>query len=223
MYCHNCGKKIDDSAKFCSFCGAKQILVEDSSNNDSTTSIPSINKSSVQNPVNKKEITPAAKTVSSTTNGTLTSTPQEKKSYGCLIAAILIVVFIVGITIALVKIVDINKTNDNSSSSGGSGVHLFYRDANNGDIVCDMNSDISNLGIKILITPQQDISNLSVLISLYDKNKNVLWSTTKQLGNVTTGNQINVSYSILEIGLSNSLKGNYISVAVVGGTVSYFN
>ena len=135
MYCHNCGKKIDDSAKFCCFCGTKQILIENSSNNNSTASIPSINKSSVQNQANKKETTPVAKTVSSTTNVATTSTPQEKKSYGCLIAAILIILFIVGITIALVKIVDLNKTNDNSSSSsGGSGVHLFYRDANNGDI-----------------------------------------------------------------------------------------
>ncbi len=150
-----------------------------------------------------------------------TQTSNEKKSHGCLIAFIVIIAIIAGLGFGIYKLIEVNASKAMGNTDGNT--KLLSRSANNNDIICDSTLDLSSFGAKFIITPQTDIENLSVKVTLTDKNKKALYTTTKSLGNVKEGISVNFSLSIMDIGLSASLKGEYVSISVVGGTVSYFS
>jgi hypothetical protein len=49
MFCSNCGKEINDTSRFCCFCGAKVISIKKSMTNKETNSHKNINKFSQSN------------------------------------------------------------------------------------------------------------------------------------------------------------------------------
>ena len=151
----------------------------------------------------------------------------EKKSHGFLI--FLIVILVIGACIfGVVKLIQYQQSKQtvdgNGTTQGNSdgNNHLFKRSANNRDISVDSDIDFSSFGIKYTILPQTDIDGLVVTINLLDSNKKIINSVVKSLGNVKQGVQINFSISLFDLGLSVAWNTKYESIAVTGGTVSYF-
>lgn len=153
-----------------------------------------------------------------------TQTSNENKSHGCLIAFIIIIVVIAAVGFGIYKLIETNSSNTTGSTNGNTdgNTKLFSRSANNNDITMETDVDWSSFGTKVKIRPQTDIKDLDVMVILTDKNKETLYTTTKALGNVKEGVEVSFSLSITEIGLSATLKCEYVTVRVVGGTVSYF-
>ena len=116
---------------------------------------------------------------------------------------------------------ELPQTSNQQCSNGNN--KLFSRSANNGDIIIDSDLDLSSFGMKCVVSPQRDITNLELTIEFLDSNENVLTTKVKSLGNVKKGAQVSFSISIVELGLSATWKTHYARVAVSGGTVSYFS
>lgn len=161
---------------------------------------------------------------------------KNKKSHGFL--TFIIVILILGGTIfGIIKFIscinsDTTSTSHTTSSSYNSGSGSggsnnstpkpFSRSANNGDIIISSDLDLSAFGGKYIITPQTDINGLVISITYLDKNKKQLTQFTKNIGNVKKGVQVNFSISLFDLGLSVAWNTSYESIAVIGGTVSYF-
>ena len=152
---------------------------------------------------------------------------SEKKSHGFL--KFLIAVLIIGACVfGVVKIVQYQQSKQtvdgNGTTQGNTdgNTHLFKRSANNNDISVTSDLDLLSFGVKYAIIPQKDIDGLVVTVNLLDKNKNILKSVVKSLGNVKQGVQVSFSISLLELGISVAWNTQYESIAVTGGTVSYF-
>lgn len=238
MYCNKCGKEIDNSENFCHFCGAKQpekskVKITTLSKNleiEPDSSVKNVNNTSSQSS-GIKTGTPKSTTASTNKtniqafgNSTAAAQQPEKKSHGCLIAFIVIVVVVASLIFAGIKLVEYKKTQNpyTSESNSDGNAKLLSRSANNGDITVDSSFDLSSLGNKIYIMPNVDISSLVVSITVYDKDKNILTQKRQTLGNVTKGNQVSMTISITDLGLIDSLNASYFTISVVGGTVSYF-
>ena len=152
---------------------------------------------------------------------------SEKKSHGFL--KFIIVALIIGACVfGIVKFVQYQQSQQtvdgNGTTQGNSdgNTHLFKRSANNNDITYDYELDLSSFGEKFTILPQTDIDNLVVTINFLDSNKKILTSISKSLGNVKQGIQVSFSISLMDLGLSVAWNTRYNSIAVTGGTVSYF-
>ena len=238
MYCNKCGKEIDNSEQFCHFCGAKQpektkvkiITLSKNLEIEPNSSVKNVNNTSSQSTgiktnTQKSTTDSTNKTYfQSSGNSTAATQQPEKKSSGCLIAFIVFVVILASLIFAGVKYVEYKKTQNpyTSESNSDGNTRLLSRSANNGDITVDSSFDLSSLGNKIYIIPNVDISSLTVSITVYDKNKNVLTQKQQTLGNVTQGNQVSMTVSITDLGLIDTLNTSYFTISVVGGTVSYF-
>ena len=198
MYCKNCGKEIADNAKFCSYCGAKQTNTEP---------------------------TQYAASKAKTDNYAIEA--PQKKSHGFL--KFLIAFIIIGACIfGVVKFVQCQQANQIVDGQGtiqgntDGNSHLFKRSATLNDISYDYDIDFASLGEKIIIIPQTDIDGLQITINFLDSNKKILKSMSKSLGNVKKGVKISFSISLMDLGLSVAWNTQYNSIAVTGGTVSYF-
>jgi hypothetical protein len=155
------------------------------------------------------------------------SETDEKKSHGFL--KFLIVIIIIGICVfGVVKFIQYQQAQsviDGKGTTQGNtdgNTHLLSRSANNNDVKIDSDLNLANLGVKYIITPQIDISNLQITINFLDKNRKVLTSKVENLGNVKQGVQISASISLFDLGISIAWNTEYNSFAVTGGTVSYF-
>ena len=190
MYCNNCGKKLEDSANFCSHCGSQQKSTNDTSE--------------ITAPENYSGVS-------------VMETSKKKRSNGFL-KFIVILTILAGCIMGISKIIDsqINPHNQDGATQ------LFKRSANNNDIYVNSDLDLSNLGVKYIITPQVDIDGLKITIKFLDKNMKVLDSYVKSIGNVKKGVQVNFSISLLDLGISVAWNTKYESLGVTGGTVSYF-
>lgn len=154
-------------------------------------------------------------------------TTQKKKSHWFL--KFLIAVIIIGACVfGVVKFVQYQQSKsiiDGSGTTQGNkdgNTHLFSRSANNNDILINSDLDLSSFGGKYTVTPQTDIQNLQITIYFLDKNKKTLTSKVENLGNVKQGTQVSFSISLFDLGLSVAWNTVYNSIAVTGGTVSYF-
>lgn len=140
--------------------------------------------------------------------------------HGC--AVLFLVLIVIGaITIPLARCIQ-EKTNLSGSLHESVSNRPLRRNANNNDITADGALDFSSLGEKITIIPQVDIDDLEITLEFYDKDYKPLTTKVKYFGNVKKGVSVEFSVSIVELGLSVSLKAVYTSVEVTRGTVSYF-
>ncbi len=98
----------------------------------------------------------------------------------------------------------------------------FGRKANRGDIAIESDIDFSKLGTQIIVTPQNDIYELSVKVDLLDSNKNTLYSVNKSLGDVKKGKDSKFTISLSDVGFSVSINTTYVRVDVIGGSICYF-
>lgn len=115
-----------------------------------------------------------------------------------------------------------NQSADGETNTDGN-TKLLSRSARASDITVNTELDMSSFGAKFVITPNNDIKNLSLKVRLLDSDKSVLYTTTKSLGNVTEGVQVSFTISIFELSLSIVWNTSYTSWQVAGGTVSYFS
>lgn len=152
---------------------------------------------------------------------------NEKKSHGFLV--FLIVLVIVGACIfGIVKFLQSQQAqrvvdgNGTTQSNTDGNTRLFKRSANNSDIIIDSDLDLANFGGKYTVSPQTDIDGLQITVNYLDKNKNILTSKVENLGNVKQGVQVSFSVSLFDLGLNVAWNTEYESIAVTGGTVSYF-
>ena len=157
----------------------------------------------------------------------MSDTNEKKKSHGLL--KFLIVVVIIGACVfGIVKFVQYQQSksivdgNGTMQGNKDGNTHLFSRSANINDVIIDYDLDLANLGVKYIVMPQTDISNLQITINFLDKNKKVLTSKVENLGNVKQGVKVSSSISLFDLGLSVAWNTEYNSFAVTGGTVSYF-
>lgn len=82
--------------------------------------------------------------------------------------------------------------------------------------------NFSSLGQDFVFTSNTDIKNLILKFSFYDSSRSLITSKTKTIGNTTKGTQYSVSFSITDFSFLDNFKINSVSIAVTGGTVSYF-
>ena len=155
------------------------------------------------------------------------NTNEKKHSHGCLIAVI--VLLILGACFfGIVKFVQYQNSKQPVDSNGTTqgntdgNTKLFRRSANNNDVTINDELDLLSLGGKYIIMPQTDIDGLEITVNFLDKNKKLLDSKVKSLGNVKEGVQVSFSISLFDMGLSVAWNTEYQSVVVTGGTVSYF-
>ena len=148
---------------------------------------------------------------------------ETSNSHGCIVVAIVIILIAAAI-FGIVKLVQYRQTENaitNEANSDGA-VSLFTRAARPSDILVDSELDLSSLGAKYSVTAQTDIDDLVISISFLDKDRNILASTTKTIGNIKEGQQINFTISLFDMSLSTAWNTKYETWAVTGGTVSYF-
>ncbi len=159
------------------------------------------------------------------------SNPEPKKKHHYLKRFIVIAIVLITIFFGFFVIVKFAEYQISKQQIDGSGTiqgnhggdkQLFRRSANMNDITYTLDLDLSSLGEKCTITPNVDIAGLEVTLHFLDKNKRVLDSIVKQLGNVKEGVQVSFSVSLFDIGLSVAWNTVYSSMAVTDGTVSYF-
>lgn len=155
------------------------------------------------------------------------SNTQPKKGHPILKFLIIFLIIFVCV-FAVVKFVDYQNSKQQIDKGGTTqGNHsgdkqLFRRSANINDITYSLDLDLSSLGEKCTITPNVDIDGLEITLNFLDKNENLLDSIVKQLGNVKEGVQVSFSVSLFDMNLSVAWNTKYDSIAVTGGTVSYF-
>lgn len=137
----------------------------------------------------------------------------------------MVIAIIGGIAFGVVKFIEHKQTENSITSQGNSDgdTKLLSRSARNSDIKVVSDLDLSSLGAKYTITPQTDISNLSITISFLDSNKKVLTSIEKPLDNVKESVQVSFSISLIDLSLSVAWNTQYESWTVTDGTVSYFS
>ncbi len=152
-----------------------------------------------------------------------TSNNEKKKERGVLRFFALVFLFL--FVFCLVKCNDYQKTVNPHSNTGNSdgNYKIFSRSANINDLTIESDLDLLSLGLKYTIVPKVDIENLELTIYLEDKNNQTLKTINKSLGDVKEDEIIDFSLSISDYGLSVSLKAQYQSISVSGGTVKYLS
>lgn len=102
-----------------------------------------------------------------------------------------------------------------------SGCSILTRKATNEDIYIDLSQEIS-FSIKYNVTPKVDINDLEIEFAYFDRNGTFLAFKTKNVGNVTKGQDISVSVSLTEFSLTDLFKIYKTQAKVTGGTVPLF-
>lgn len=141
-------------------------------------------------------------------------TDRQENSHGCLISFIVVILVIVFIVFAVSKVIDASSPNSDGKKE------LTSRSARNSDLEIESSEDFS-LSIDFNVTPECDIDDLELTFSFYDKNKDVLTTKVKNVGNVKEGVEYSISFSLSEFSFSNMFTIESVSCSVTGGTVSY--
>lgn len=158
----------------------------------------------------------------------MNETNDNKKSHHYWIILVVLLVVLFACVFGIAKFVNYrqsqNVVDGNGTVQGNTDGNkkLFSRSVNNGDIIVDSELDLSNFGSKFVVMPQTDIKDLKLTINFLDGNGNQLTSKDKFLGNVKQGVSVSFSISLLDLGVSVGWNTEYTTIAVTGGTVSYF-
>lgn len=195
MYCKQCGTEIADDSIYCSKCGQKQ-----------SQKIENQDTISIQGELEKQE--------------------------GCLkhiliIFAILITIILVfsGIAMIAQNMKTNNKTSQNTNDNTANNYiekdpQYLSREAKNSDIIIEKEIKITSLSCDLIISPQTNISNLKIKIVFYGKNDQIIFETTKNIGNVKEGIQVSKNIDLSQLGF-NFFEIDHFSCSVIEGTVSY--
>lgn len=146
-------------------------------------------------------------------------------SIGIAIISILLIVAIV-LIIQFANKIDTNSKSDNKASSTVNSnssytdytepetPKLFSRNANIGDLTLNLYKE-GLLEIQYSFIP--------ITINIKDAENTVLNTQIKNLGNVIEGSQYFFTVKLTELSLSGFFDANNLTMAVTGGTVSYFS
>ncbi|MDE6000944.1 MAG: hypothetical protein K2G96_01265 [Clostridia bacterium] len=157
----------------------------------------------------------------------MSDTNENKKSHGFL--KFVIVLILLGACIfGIVKFVQCQQAKQEVDGQGtvqgntDGNTKLFSRSANNNDITVTDELDLASFGGKYVVVPNSDINGLVITVNFLDSNQSIITSKVQSLGNVKEGVQVSFSISLFDLGITVALKIKYESIAVTGGTVSYF-
>lgn len=163
----------------------------------------------------------------------------EKKKTTCIVISIVAVILIFAVVFGAVKfvqyyrtIVTVGKDNIVFSNSDGT-THLFRRSATQFDFYENDNNLENAIGFlsgifnnKEIITPikpKVNIKDLEVTIIFLNSDKEIIYTTTKFLGDQKKDIPVIISFGdIATLVAGISLSGGTYTLVVTGGTVSYF-
>ena len=97
----------------------------------------------------------------------------------------------------------------------------YERDVKKYDFEVDYDWDMENSQVTLIFTPNEDIENLELQFTIYDKDYNILIQTNKKIGNLKKGIQITKILSWYEYDFD--VPVDYLQWKVVNGTtISYY-
>ena len=195
MFCKKCGTKIDDDSIFCCKCGARQSVEQA--------------ESSVDAPKPADEGTKIANTPSP--SGVRPSQEEEYKS-GC--GSILIIFFVMAAFLVSGCIFVTALFGKGSCSSGGSS-----RRATINDIDVDTDLNIMELGVDVVITPKEDISDLELTLVYCDNVGKEIKTQSLYIGDVEDGVKTKKTVHITDFSFSEALRISSVKIRVSGGTI----
>lgn len=138
-----------------------------------------------------------------------------------LMGFIIVLLILVTLIFSIFTIRGCILSQNNTDNSDGK-TSITRRSANINDITIDSVLDLSSMGAKYNIYPKVDIEDLEITISFMDKNRAVLTTVEKRLGNVKEGVQVSFTISLFDLGFSVAWNTTYETTTVTGGTVSNF-
>ena len=203
MFCKNCGKKIADDAKFCSYCGTQQTKIdcEDYRSAQTTIEAPLAvsfpNKDVVESSsASSKNITPPIK-------------KKHKKVMKWLIPLLVIFVIVVGIVIYSLK-----SENDkqNAFSIGVSSTDFTFT-----------YDDSDGINVKTTVIPKYDFEDFTYTITYCGRGLLNNFEEDVVVGNVSAGTVLEHIKKLSEI--ENNISGaySYTSIHCKSGKKQYKN
>lgn len=188
MYCKNCGQKIADNSKFCSYCGSRQDELEKSEKIEN-------GKGKILN--TKEEILGNNQGEKCSKN----AAAKGKKKIITLIAVICIIAIV-----AILCIVSYNnKQNDFSIGVTDSDYTYFYDDSDGAEV------------ISILI-PKYDFEDFSIEITYYAESGLLNYFEEEHyLGDVKAGTQLKFTKAVSDIEKEINGKYAYADIRVMSG------
>lgn len=97
---------------------------------------------------------------------------------------------------------------------------VFSRDAKTSDISMNLSQEFS-FNITYEMTPKVDIEGLELTFKYYDKNKTVITTKVKYIGDVTKDVEYSITVSLTEFSFFDIFKLDSVSMTVTNGTVTY--
>ena len=192
MYCKRCGKKIDDDSTFCMYCGQEITIPSDES---------------MQSSVTDAECSDISVTTSSAhTKETCDSAPKKRRSRTLPILLILfspIIFLVIMVTIAIAK--------DSKPTVTDSSVYETDNRLRSSDYSYSTSQDLTSY--TIFITPNTDLKNCSIELTLYDENGAKIYANTITKTGLANGSTYAYTF---EFGITNALYGSKVYYTITG-------
>ena len=145
--------------------------------------------------------------------------PEVVRAKGHTFLVLLILSVIIVVVVFSIRGCALTEANPDNTDGKTS---ITRRSANIYDVSIDSELDLSSMGAKYTVNPKVDIDGLEITMTFLDKNKAILTTVAKTLGNVKEGIQINFTISLFDLGLTVAWNVAFESATVTGGTVSNF-
>ena len=192
MYCKRCGKKIDDDSTFCMYCGQEITIPSDES---------------MQSPVTDAECSDMSVTTSSAhTKETCDSAPKKRRSRTL---PLLLILFSPIIFLVIMVAIIIAKDSKPTVASGS--VYKTDNKLRTCDYSYSESQDLTSY--TIFITPNRDIKNCSIELTLYNENGAKIYANTITKTNLVDGSTYAYTF---EYGVTNALSGSKVYYTITG-------
>ena len=188
MYCKRCGRKIDDDSTFCMYCGQEITIPSDESMQSSVTDAECSDMSVTTSSAHTKE--------------TCDSAPEKRRSSRLPILLILFfIIFIVAIII----------DKDSKPTVASSSVYETDNRLKSYDYSYSTSQDLTSY--TIFITPNRDLKNCSIELTLYNENGAKIYANTITKTNLVDGSTYAYTF---EFGVTNALSGSQVYYTITG-------